>query len=104
MSPSDFSGKTLLRDGQWVVAFGAEWCPFCRDFRRRYEKQGTLEGATTAWADVSDTDNPLWEAFNLDVIPTVVVFRDGQTFWRRDGVSMKGLSDKDLEDLRKVIQ
>ncbi len=86
------------------MAFGAEWCPYCRDFRRRYEKQeGTLEG-TTAWADVSDTDDPLWNAFHLDVIPTVVVFRDGGVFWRRDGASLKGLSDKDIEDLRKAIQ
>ncbi|MCL4324051.1 MAG: thioredoxin family protein [Candidatus Thermoplasmatota archaeon] len=98
--PSDFTGNNLGKSGDWVVCFGAEWCGFCRAFRPKFEKlEGQVKG-TLAWADVSDSENPLWESFHLEVIPTVVVFRGGAVHWRRDGKSMRGLSDGDITDIK----
>ncbi len=99
LAPADFSGEKLLREGKWVVAFGADWCPYCRDFRKRYELREPALGGNVAWVDVSDTDNPLWNSFHLDIIPTMMVFQDGDQSWRRDGKSMKGLTNQDLDDL-----
>ncbi|MFI5413231.1 MAG: protein disulfide isomerase family protein, partial [Candidatus Lutacidiplasmatales archaeon] len=36
LTAADFRKTQLLRDGTWVVAFLADWCPFCRSFRPEF--------------------------------------------------------------------
>lgn len=81
-----FEKGRLRRDGTWVVAFYAEWCPFCRRFRPEFE---ALDGGTafrTAIGDVSSEVSPLWDDFAIEVVPTVIVFRDGRPVFRVDSV------------------
>lgn len=98
-----FQGDRLDRPGDWGVCFLADWCPFCRAYRPVFQK---LDGAAPfpiAVADVTDLESPLWDAFRIDIVPTLIAFRDGTAIWRRDGVSMVGLGPKDLDGLRKAL-
>lgn len=54
---------------------------------------------TGAYVDLSDLSNPVWEIFEIDVVPTVVVFKDGNPVFRRDGIPGRGLSRKDMEEI-----
>ncbi len=67
---------------------------FYSDFER------AMSGGGLPWAevDISDTDDPLWETFDVEVVPTVIVFKDGQPVFRRDGLLGRGLSRKALEE------
>jgi thioredoxin 1 len=95
-----FEGERLLRSGTWAVAFLADWCPFCRSFEPTFESLAGTGPFELAVGDVTDEENPLWERFSLEVVPTVVVFRDGLPTFRRDGTLGRGLSENDVRELR----
>jgi thiol-disulfide isomerase/thioredoxin len=99
-----FEGDRLRRPGTAAVAFLAAWCPFCRDFETEFRRLSEEEDATFVIADASDTDSPLWERFRLEIVPTVVVFRDGLSFYRADGVPGEGLDPEAVEGIRKAVR
>jgi len=99
-----FSGTRLLDSRSILVVFYAHWCPFCTSFLKVFE--ATMKEKTNplaALADVSDTSNPLWETFDVAIVPTLVGFRNGQAFVRKDGTAGVGLSIEELKDaLRRM--
>jgi len=104
LAPEDFEGERLRRPGVWAVAYLATWCPFCREFRPRFEQ---LDGAgpfRIAVADLTDESNPLWDRFRIEVVPTVIAFREGRPIHRIDGIPMEGLGSRDLDDLRAFLK
>ncbi len=103
LEADSFDGTRLRRTGTWAVAFLADWCPFCRAFAPRFELLGGTGPFQVAGGDVTDEGSPLWEDFGIDVIPTVVVFREGAPGFRRNGVLGRGLSDADLEAIRAEL-
>ncbi len=98
-----FQGERLKRPGTWGVCFLADWCPFCTEFLRRFEKLDGAGDLHVAVADVTDLESPLWERFRIDVVPTLVAFRNGKAIWRKDGVHMVGLREADLRELRTAL-
>jgi thioredoxin-like negative regulator of GroEL len=92
-----FRGTKLARSGTWVVAFLADWCPFCRDFRTVLEGFPQDSAYSLGIADVTSEESPLWDRFRIEIVPTLVVFRDGATIFRVDGVANEGLDRRDLE-------
>jgi thioredoxin 1 len=96
VGPEAFDGQRLLRPGVVVVAFLADWCPFCRAFEPELAALAGEHGLTALDADVTEDDSPLWERFRLNVVPTVVVYRDGAAVFRADGRRMRGLGSSDL--------
>lgn len=101
IGPDAFDGERLRRPGTWVIGFLADWCPFCRAFRPKLEALATA-GHAVALADLTDEENPLWERFGVEVVPTVIVFRDGATVFRRDGRLGRGLGETDLEAIEQA--
>ncbi len=99
----DFESGRLTRPGTWAVGFLASWCPFCRAFRPKFEKLSAGPAVHLAVADVSDEDSPLWDSLKVEVVPTLVVFRDGRPIWRRDGRPGAGLDERDLNALAQAV-
>lgn len=98
-----FRGQRLDRPGTWAIAFLDDNCPFCREFAPRFASLAAGRDYRIAFADVTDHHSPLWEDFRIEVVPTVVLFRDGATFFRRDGRLGFGLSDADLLAIRSAL-
>jgi len=92
-----FQRGRLLRDGTWVVAFLADWCPFCRRFRPVFEALDGGGAFRTGVADVTDDDSPLWDQFGLEVIPALLVFSRGRPTFRREIYPGAGLPADALE-------
>jgi thioredoxin 1 len=97
-----FRQDRLLREGTWLVAFLADWCPFCQRFRPQLSAVEGEKGFRTAVGDVTSEESPLWESFRLDVVPTIVVFREGVPVFRVEGVLGMGLSSGGLEAARSA--
>jgi hypothetical protein len=56
-----------------------------------------------AMGDVTDEESALWDDFKLNVVPTMVLFRDGEAVWRRDGTRHVGLNGADIDALRAAL-
>jgi thiol-disulfide isomerase/thioredoxin len=101
LTAADFDGTTLARDGVLAVAFAADWCPYCREFMAEFK---TAElSVESAMGDVTDEESALWDDFELEVVPTLVLFRDGEAVWRRDGIRHAGLTASDIDALRAAL-
>ena len=83
LTAADFDGTKLSRDGTVAVAFAADWCPYCRAFMAEFAAAEL--SAPKAMGNVTDEESALWDDFALEVVPTLVLFRDGAAVWRRDG-------------------
>jgi hypothetical protein len=95
-----FQGARLLRDGTWVVAFLADWCPFCRGFQPTFEGFDGGSSFRTGIADLTDDDSPLWEDFQIEVVPALVVFSDGRPVYRHQSDPGVGLPSNALSRAR----
>jgi thiol-disulfide isomerase/thioredoxin len=103
LDASSFREDRLERLGIWAVVFLDDHCPFCRELAPRF---ASLAGAGTyhvGVADVTDYRSALWDDFRLEVVPTVVLFRDGAPFLRRNGRLGFGPSDADLTAVRAAL-
>lgn len=99
----DFEGTRLRRAGLWVVTFSADWCPFSRHFLRRFEQWAGADHVRAAVGDLTDPETGLWERFEIEVTPTMIVFEDGAPILRRDGILGVGLGDEDLAAVRAAV-
>ncbi len=86
-----------------VVLFYANWCPFCRRFKSVFESWAGKSGVKFAMAEVAEDDNPMWDSFGVEVIPTIVAFRGHKELARRNGKAGIGLSEDDLKSLLEQI-
>jgi len=106
LTPDDFAGTKLLDSRDVLAVFYANWCPFCTRFLKIFES--ALMKRTNplgVLVDISDESNPLWETFEVDIVPTLVGFSNGVRIVRKDGVAGVGLGMPELEDaLRKMKQ
>ncbi len=94
--PAEFEGDRLRRPGRVVVAFVADWCPYCRAFLPHFEAWSKEASVPFALGNVSDEESPLWDTFQIKIVPTVVAFEDGKIAWRVDGRWARGISEKEF--------
>jgi hypothetical protein len=99
LSPENFSGTRLIDLRSILVAFCVDWCPFCTKFLTVFES-AMMErtNPVAALVDISDENNLLWEQFRVDVVPTLIGFRDSVEIVRKDGVAGAGLGMPELID------
>lgn len=58
---------------------------------------------TMAIADITDTDNPLWDDFRIRISPSILVFRDGALVSRVDGRRFLGITRSDLRKFEQTL-
>jgi thioredoxin 1 len=82
------------------VLFYASWCPFSRRFLPIFEKYS--EDSPQNCLQVKIDDKPkLSEKYEVDVVPTVLVFEMGKVTKRLDGKPGTGLDEKQFKKLTK---
>ena len=80
------------------VLFYASWCPFCQRFLPVFENLAEKNtNLKFIQAKIDDYSNPMWENYNIDVVPTVLYFQNGRPAARLDGVLGAGLTEKALK-------
>lgn len=94
----------LSRNHRVLALFFSSWCPFCQEFIPSFNKSTNGRGFGEALhIQVDDYDNPLWDEYSIESVPTVILFEQGQVSKRLDGKLGQGLSEKQLNDwLRKL--
>ena len=95
----DFRREVERSSEPTVVMFTTTWCPFCRRFKPKFVEVATKAVVRSVIAYIDDWENPLWDEYKIDVVPTLILFEGGKPVYRRDGVLGRGLGEKDLQDL-----
>ena len=102
LQPNQF--EDLSSQEKSLVMFYADWCPFCRKFKPIFES--SANSATNSKlkfyeSSMDDDDNPLWERFSIEAVPTIIAFEKGKIVSRRDAKKGIGLNKADLDSIIK---
>ncbi len=92
--PDGFHRDVLEAEEPTVVMFWATWCPFCRKFKGEFETLAATKPWRFAAVDLDDEDNPLWDDYAVDVVPTLALFRGGELVDRENGILGYGIDRK----------
>ena len=94
----NFQEEVLSKKGLVVVDFFAEWCGPCKMMAPSIEKLAEeFEGKATIGKLDVDASGDISQQFDIQSIPTVIYFKDGQ-------VVDKSVGFKGEPDLRSKIQ
>lgn len=100
--PEEFDSKVLGNDKKTLVLFYADWCPYCANFKPTFEEINSEKIQKKA-ALVNEDENPLWDRFDIQAIPTMIAFQNGTILARRDAKKGIGLTRNDMESIVKEL-
>jgi rhodanese-related sulfurtransferase len=86
MSLEDFS-KLLGASEIVLVDVGAAWCPPCKKMEPSIEKFLSQNKDVKLLKVDGGNDNAVMESINASVLPTLVLYKNGKEFWRKEGIS-----------------
>ena len=105
LQPNQFE-DLLSSQEKALVMFYADWCPFCRKFKSIFEASAnSLANSQQKFyeSNIDHDDNPLWERFSIDAVPTVIAFKKGKIISRRDAKMGVGLVKSDMDSILKDL-
>jgi thioredoxin 1 len=89
--------RILENSERVLVLFYASWCPYCRGFVPMFDtKIIDFNVGNVIHVQLDDYDNPLWDTYDIEAVPTVIFFEKGKVSRRLDGRSGLGLKEKQL--------
>lgn len=86
----EFESQAELEDfikqkNRVVALFYSSWCPFCRSFLPIFSKYARVSGSENfIKIQLDDDDNPMWETFSIEAVPSLVFFENGMIDRRLD--------------------
>ncbi|MGD0204249.1 MAG: thioredoxin family protein [Candidatus Bathyarchaeia archaeon] len=88
-----------LKTNEKVLAlFYASWCPYCIRFVPVFDKKMVnFSVGSIIHVLLDDYDNPLWDEYSIEAVPTVIFFDKGKVCRRLDGELGVGLNEKQLK-------
>ncbi|MBS3069266.1 thioredoxin family protein [Candidatus Micrarchaeota archaeon] len=89
--------------GSLVALFYASWCPYCRAFLPIFDAHDGKTKVPLLKVQIDEEENPMWDEFSINAVPTLIFFRDGKVFARADAKPGIGLKENDLNELLKKV-
>ena len=89
----------LKQNKQVLVLFCSSWCPFCRSFFPTFNSEiakACFERVIRVYLE--DYDNPLWEKYAIEAVPTVILFENSLVSSRLDARLGWGLGEKQFRE------
>ena len=100
LQPNQFD-KILSSQVKSLVMFYADWCPFCQKFKLTFESlANTSDKKIKFYAHmINDDDDPLWDRFSINTVPTLIAFDGNEIISRRDSKMGVGLNKTDIDSI-----
>ncbi len=100
VTDADFDDQVLACDGIAVVDFWASWCGPCHSMAQGLEAFARKNGGRVHVFKLDVEDNPKTaEKYDIQSVPTVIFFRDGQPVVICRGAVSEGALQSKLETL-----
>ncbi|MFB3890292.1 MAG: thioredoxin family protein [Candidatus Bathyarchaeia archaeon] len=91
--------QQLTEHPRAVALFYASWCPFCRSFIQVFDRYAENRDADVFLkVNVDDDENPMWEEFSLEAVPSIILFEKDRVARRLDCELGAGLNEKQFSD------
>jgi thioredoxin 1 len=78
ISDSDFSGKVLHASKPVAVLFSSPTCPACKMLKPLYIEIAEDLGEKAEFYEIDISSSETWRNYDVLVIPTILVFKEGQ--------------------------
>lgn len=91
----DFDAE-LRAGAEKLILFYSGWCHFCTEFLPAFMDSAAVKPAAFARLCVDDLPE-IEHRFDVEVVPTVLFFKDGKLENRLDGVLGRGLTDAKIQ-------
>ena len=90
--------NSQLKANEKVLAlFYASWCPYCIRFVPVFEEKIVkFSAGSVIHVLLDDYNNPLWDDYSIEAVPTLIFFEKGKVSRRLDGKLGVGLNEKQL--------
>ena len=96
--------EELSKNEKVLALFYASWCPYCIRFVPVFNKKvADFNAGTLIHVLLDDYDNPLWDDYEIDAVPTVILFEKGKVAKRLDGKFGVGLTQNQLGSWLKQL-
>ncbi len=94
----------LTKNMKVLALFFASWCPFCQNFVPFFNQNTIASGFDqVVHVMLDDYDNPLWDEYRIESVPSVIFFQGGGVYKRIDGKLGKGIDENQfLEWFRQL--
>ena len=102
INTEEFDFEVLGQEGKSLVLFYATWCPFCSSFKSSFESS-SLQGVRKLCVVIDEDENPLWERFDIEAVPTMIAFFNGKIIARKDAKKGVGLTKMDMESIKSEL-
>lgn len=99
-----FSEEIINKDKIIIVMFYATYCGYCKSFALIFEEYSQDYDFVFAKSDITNDDNPLWNVYKMELVPTLIAFKQGKVITRRDALQGIGLNEDDIKTLIQEIQ
>jgi thioredoxin 1 len=94
----------LTKSKKVVALFYASWCPFCRSFLSVFGKYAqTTDFAAFLRVKIDEDENPLWETYSLEAVPSIILFENGKVSRRLDCELGVGLNEKQFSEWLQTL-
>ena len=94
----------LLKEKKVLALFYASWCPFCTRFLPVFKRASSeSKFAVFLMVRIDDYNNPLWEDYDIEAVPTAILLVEGKVQRRLDADLGGGLRISEFNEwLEKV--
>jgi thioredoxin 1 len=97
VSEEEDLAKNLESHSKVIALFYSSWCPFCRSFLPTFNKHVQKKDSETfIRVLIDDDENPIWETYALEAVPSIIIFEKGKVTRRLDCQLGTGLNEKQL--------
>ena len=97
--------EDLANNSNSLVLFYADWCHYCSRFLPIFEEnlKKINPKVLVGGVKLNDDDNPLWDKYNINAVPTLIAFSNNSIKSRRDAKMGVGLTNSDLNSILSDI-
>ena len=87
--------KHLDSHEKTIALFYSSWCPFCKSFLPTFNKHAAKKDSDIfIQVQIDEDENPMWETYFLDAVPSIIIFENGKISRRLDCQRGLGLNEK----------
>ena len=87
--------RQLKANRKVLALFYSSWCPFCRNFLSVFNQHAQNPGNITyIKVKIDEDEDPLWETYSLEAVPSIILFENGIVSQRLDCELGAGLNEK----------